>query len=282
MNTRGDIVHGGNREYAMSACYAHAEEAVVSKLFSEYPDVPLLGIGVYGEHDSKLLAIPCPCGNCRDVLRTEASPDLLLTAGNESQGATVMRLSEFLFDPSRTADPETTLTDPLIAESYDVALRARDRSVTAHMPEHLQSSVYGVALIDTNQQIFPGSLDTTASYDAIPPGVAAVQSFRNRPTGANTELARLRAIVIAGAEERLDPLYRDRSALTELDETLRSDDATSTPTPVLLFGTRADRQVPAELRLTDTAEWLPFPFTSSARGLTKAIQLKRAQLVTYL
>jgi len=282
INTGGNVVHGGNREYAFSASYVHGEEAVVSKLLSEHPNTPLLGLGVHGEFDPEndSFTLLCPCGNCRDVLLEEATPELMLVAGNE-RGATVARLSTFLCDVFRPAYSEKILAEPHMPAALDAARNARDRSVTTYTSPNIFSRLYGVALVDTAGNIFPGSLDSTASYDAVTPGVAAVQSFKNRPPGMSREVNGLSAVVIAGMSDTVTPLYRDRNAITELDDMLRLRENTS-PTPVYIFGREHEEEWRENSFVADTDEWLPFPFTSKALGRSGLLAAKLEQLERYI
>jgi cytidine deaminase len=281
INIRGDVVHAGNREYGLSRAYVHGEEAVVSKLFSEYPGVPLLGIGIYDEEESPSRLLPCPCGNCRDVLLEEASPELLLVCGNE-RVAMAARLSEFLFESYAASDSAEILSSPVLSDGFDAALRANKRSMNASLPEQLLAKLYGVALIDRHGNIFSGSFDTTAAYDAITPGVAAIQSFRNRPKGEDGGLSNLAAVVIVGQDVRsVSPVYRDRNAIADLDEVLQSTDSEFLPTPV--YGITVDGAGnPLAAFRTDTFEWLPHPFINGSIGLQEVARTKRQLLDKYI
>jgi cytidine deaminase len=281
MNVLGNIVHGGNREYAFSRAYVHGEEAVVSKILSEYPHVPLLGIGVYAENNTGELASPCPCGNCRDVLLQEATPNLLMVAGDFDK-AVAMRLGMFMFDEYHRGKTKEIISNPLLMRAHLAAHKAYLRSADAYLPPDLKKKLYGVSLIDKNGNIFPGSFDTTAAYDAISPGVAAIQSFRNRPTGANDKLADLAGIVVVGTTEYpINTLYRDRNALCELDELLQVDNKKPSPTPVYLVSADENGN-PTEVFKTDTQEWLPFRFTAVSKDRPRRAQAHLQKLQQYL
>ncbi len=281
MNVTGHLVNGGNREYGLSRAYVHGEEAVVSRVLGEYPDVPLLGIGFYAESEPPELMGPCPCGNCRDVLCEEADPSLLLVAGNQKI-AVAARLGSFLFDGFQAAEPEVITDDPVLQRALNAAHRARLRATTDYLPQSLLAKVYGLALIDASEHIYPGSFDTTAGYDAITPGVAAIQSFRNRPEGSKPGLSKLAAVVIAYAGGgTAAPYYRDRNAILELDGILQAAGDTFSPAPVYIIDTDTDGQ-PLHLARTDTRQWLPHAFTDSTLGMEEIATVKRRRLDTYL
>lgn len=264
MNEAGEIASGGNREYGLAGAYVHGEEAALSALLSKYPETPLLGLGFYAEGATPEHLFPCPCGNCRDVLREEAPGDLLLACGNETL-AVVTRLDMYLSSVQESVGVQLLEEDAMLAHCFHGAYRALKRGSSMYLPHRLQNKSYGVALLDTSGSIFSGSLDINIGYDTTSPGVAAVQSFRNRPEGSELPIEQLQAIMIVGpaAAEKIQPLYRDRAALSELCEILQSERSDKRPLPVYLaHADTAGR--PVTLHKTDTSEWLPFPYTNES------------------
>lgn len=276
----GQIVSGGNREYGLSRAHAHGEESVVNRFKSVYGnEAHIVGIGFYGGNPEKEeVSMISPCGNCRDVLIAETSPNLLVVSGNE-RIATIARLSSFLFDAQASKEALDEFEKQQINEqALDFAKSALEASVRTYLKEgYNKDRAYGVSLVDSEGLIFPGSLYTTAGYDATSPGVAAIQSYRNRPSFATSEYRKvspIETVVVVRKSERgelPDVLYRDRNAILEHDETTGFKDPGKGPAKVYLVGIDNSDTI-RNLAATDVLEWLPFPFTNNALGMTQAIR----------
>jgi len=251
----GDIVTGGNKENSLSDAYVHGETAVISHIRDVYGKVPIKAIGFYKEGNITEEDIS-PCGACRDVLIQQTSPDLLLMSGNTNK-IVVLKLKDFTFDNFHRINP----TD-IDAIGLKEALIALNKSVSFYIPENLKRKVYGVSIVDQNGNNFRGGLYTNCGYDAITPGLAAVQTWNN----SDQEKTGINKIVITGRNILPSPYYRDRQALLELSEVTYQNNVR---VELINLDNLDNIQ---EVAITDTTEWLPRPFSAGNFGMNEAIR----------
>lgn len=270
MTADGQVFTGGNLEYGYSDAFVHGETAVVSHAHS-VTDERLTFIGFYNEDVVANASVISPCGPCRDVLEEYADPDLILAAGN-SRGASVAELHDYLFEEFEKTDPGRAHKAGVVA-----ARLAIHRAVSAYLPAPLRPNTYGVALVDEQGKVWPGSLYTTAGYDSVPPALAAVQAWRSafdRQKNAH-DMAQI-VVVRYGALPKV--LYRDRQALLELDEVLRIGQGRKEPLPIELLHLDPSTNQVAAAAQTTTAEWLPYPFSPGAFGMHDALRAQHDAL----
>lgn len=260
----GRVVRGGNKENSLSDAYVHGETAVVSRARDLYKKVPILAIGFYSSSQNLAELGISPCGACRDVVSQYCGPNLVMMEGNEKV-IKHARLKEFLF--SKFNSTKITEVDLLGVEDAVVAL---NQAVDVYLPERLKPAVYGISLIDKNKRVFRGSLYTNAGYDALPPGLVAVQTHRNT-VGPENPLADLEKIIVVGFGSIPNVLYRDRQALLEHDEVLRLNANRKEPLPVYLLNVNPDTGQIVAAATTNTAEWLPHPFSAGTFGMHDVI-----------
>lgn len=248
---------GGNKEYGFSDAFIHGETAVLSGV-RDATDSPLEAIAWYKKEGELVTADSCgrPCGNCRDILSRYCSPDLYLLNGNET-GVVVAQLKNYLFDNFLPAEifsvSEVGVVNALVAEGA---------AVDVYLPEELKGKMYGAALVTEDGKVWRGSHYTNVGYDSVTPVMAAILNWKNN-FPARDELdkhLRLSRLVIAGGSEMINPFYRDRQAILELDEILRRYKGDNTPlrVEIIKLGQKAEAFV------TDTDEWLPKPFSPGA------------------
>lgn len=270
----GQIVTGGNKENSLSDAFAHGETAVISRTRDTYGDVPIKAIAIYSDQEG---TSACPCGNCRDVMRMYCEPDMVLIEGNEHNGV-ISRFSDYLFDDFHPVESEELHDTRGLAE----ANRAIRQGVSVYLPPKLKEQIYGVSLVTKDGQVWPGSFYTNAGYDAIPPLLASIQTWRNMLPFSDRDKDKhlaIEKIVIASIDGTPDVLYRDRQAALELDEVLRQHDSERTnPLPIFLMNVDASGQIQT-IHTTNTEEWLPHPFSPKSFGMEDALQ---AQVMLYL
>jgi cytidine deaminase len=276
ITTEGYVATGGNKENNLSDAWIHGETAVASGLIDRHgPDVEISAIGFYSENvNPDNLELGRPCGPCRDKLiqvtkAKKLGGRLILASGNENN-IVAARLRDFMYE-----DFVPMPFDELRMASVKLARQALYRGMNQYLPPEMQNEVYGVALTDRMGHTWQGSLGTTAGYDSIPPGVAAVTTWENHPhsTHHRTDMNYITVVREGGIP---DVTYRDRQKILELDEVLRLEDGRTEPLPVHLVRLESGKVVDAAI--TDTSEWLPYPFTPGEFGMHDVIQSRHDQL----
>jgi len=255
----GHIVTGGNKENSHSDAYVHGETAVVSRIRDEYGNVPIKAIGFFKEGENVDVT---PCGACRDVLIQQTSPDLILVAGNENK-IVVNKLKDFTFENFHPIEPKNL--DKVGINDARIAL---DKGIDVYLPENLKKKVYGVSIIDQNMEKYRGSHYTNAGYDAVTPGLAAVQTWNN---SALKKRADIKKIVFVSRENIPSPFYRDRAALSELADITRLSTNRQTNIRVELIQLDEVNNIKNAVT-TDTGEWLPLPFSARSFDMNEAIE----------
>ena len=255
----GDIVTGGNKENSHSDAYVHGEIAVVSRIRDQYGNIPIKAIGFFKEGENVGVT---PCGACRDVLIQQTSLDLILVAGNEDK-IVVNKLKDFTFENFRPIEPKNL--DKVGIKDARIAL---DKGIDVYLPENLKKKVYGVSVVDQNTEKYRGSHYTNAGYDAITPGLAAVQTWNN---SALKKRADIKKIIFVSRENIPSPFYRDRAALSELADITRLFANRQTGVQVELIQLDELNNIKNAV-ITDTDEWLPRPFSARSFGMNEAIQ----------
>lgn len=251
-----DMVAGGNKENSSSDAFVHGETAVISHIRDIYGKTPIKAIGFYKDgHDITEKDIS-PCGACRDVLVQQTSPDLLLMSGNQNK-IVVLKLKDFIFDDFHRIS--STDLDGVGLKEATIALY---KGVDVYLPEYLKRKVYGVSIVDQNSNNFRGSLYTNSGYDAITPGLAAVQTWNN----SEIDKTNINKIVIVGRNALPSPYYRDRQALLELTEITYQN---SVRVELISLDNFDNIQ---EVATTNTTEWLPRPFSAGNFGMHEAIR----------
>ena len=258
----GHFITGGNKENSHSDAFVHGETAVVSRIRDEYGKTPIRAIGFYKEGDDISQGDISPCGACRDVLIQQTSPDLILVSGNENK-IVVNKLKNFLFENFHPIEPKNL--DKIGINDAKIAL---NRGVDVYLPKDLKKKIYGVTIIDQNMEKFRGSLYTNAGYDAITPGLAAVQTWNNSSLKRRTDIEE---IVFVSKENIPSPFYRDRAALSELADITSLFNGRETSIRVTLIQLDELFNI-KKAAITDTDEWLPLPFSARSFGMDEAIE----------
>jgi cytidine deaminase len=258
----GDIVTGGNKENSLSDAFVHGETAVVSEIRNRYGKTPIKAIGFFTQSEDVNISSITPCGACRDVLIQQTSPDLLLMAGNK-KNIEVTKLETFTFENFHPIDPKKINTIGINDASI-----ALNQGVDAYLPEKLKRKVYGVSIVDQNGKNFRGSLYTNSGYDAITPGLAAVQTWMNTDVPNRTDINK---IVIVSKGNIPSPFYRDRQALLELADITRLSSGRKTGVRVELIQLDKFNNI-EKSAITDTDEWIPYPFSARSFGMDEAIE----------
>ena len=265
MTEDGDVVIGANHENSFSDAYAHGETAVISQIDSQFGRIGIRGMVFYNKSfDLDDLNI-APCGACRDVLEQRTGTNLLLGEGNERILA-ASRLENFV-----KHDFRETWTDPIDPVGAREAINALDRGFDSYMPQELRPLVYGASLVSENGSVYRGALYTNSGYDAIPPGLAAVQSWQGTVGDRDKKFEDLRSVTFARYGHLPDPLNRDRQAILELDEQLRQINDRAEPLRVLLLNVNPVTKEIVQVAKTDTEEWLPRPFSAASFGMHHVI-----------
>lgn len=263
-----NIVTGGNKENSLSDAYIHGETAVISRIRDQYGNVPITAIGFYSEKKENTSI--CPCGACRDILIQQTSPDLVLFAGNQ-EDIKLARLKDFTFEDFHPIEISKTdrsgLTDAKIALNKSTTCYFR-------LSSDLFKKVYGVSIVTEDYETYQGSLYTNAGYDAITPGLAAIQTWRNSKLLYKTDVVKI-VFVAQGCIP--SPYYRDRQALLELVDITSLDSGRKTPVLVELINIDNLGNI-VEMAVTDTDEWLPHPFSARQFGKDYAIEIQYHQL----
>lgn len=262
----GDIVTGGNKENSLSDAFVHGETAVISRIRDQYGEVAIKAIGFYQEGDVSEENIS-PCGACRDVLIQQTSPELLLMSGNKNK-IVVLKLRDFIFEDFHEIMP----TD-LDSIGVKQAIIALNKGIDEYLPKNLKRKVYGVSIIDQNGKNYRGSLYTNAGYDAITPGLAAVQTWVNSDVNKRCNIDK---IVIVSKSEIPSPFYRDRQALLELAEVTYQKKVRVE----LIQLDNSDNIL--KVATTDTNEWLPRPFSALSFGMHDLIQSQHNKMFAKL
>ena len=258
----GDIITGGNKENSHSDAYVHGETAVVSRIRDEYGKMPIKAIGFYKEGNNITQSDISPCGACRDVLIQQTSPNLLLMSGNKNK-VVVLKLKDFIFENFHQIKPED-----LDKTGTDEALIALRRGISSYLPENLKKEIYGVSIVDQNGEQYRGSLYTNSGYDAITPGLAAVQTWNNSGVKKRADIDK---IVIVSRSNKLSPFYRDRQALSELADITRLKTNRETGVRVELIELDEFDKIKRAFS-TNTDEWMPLPFSARSFGMDDAIK----------
>lgn len=263
---------GGNKEYGFSDAFVHGETAVISGM-RDITESPLKAIAWYEKEGHLVTAnsIGRPCGNCRDVMNTYCSPDLVLLNGNES-GVVFTKLKDFLFEDFRHVDMNS-----VSKAGVENALLAAEVSVDIYLSEKKKHQMYGAALVSEDGTVWRGTHYTNAGYDSVTPVISAVLNWMNdypvcQVSEKHLKLSRL---VIAGGSEMISPLYRDRQAILELDEVLRRYTGNNRPLRVEIVKV-GDR---VEAFETDTNEWLPYPFSPGAFRMDDVMHSQLTKLI---
>jgi len=260
LTIEGHIVLGGNDEYAFSDAFVHGETAALAAALTQYGDEPIKALAFYSDQDPSPEFTGGSCGNCRDVFKEYVSPEMVVLEGNERK-MTLTHFSDYLFEDFRQIDPQSINT-----LGYKKAANGIAIGVDVYLPQHLRNGIYGVAIVANSGNIWQGSLDTNAGYDAVTPGLAARQVWRNSHPEAE-----LQKMVIARYDSLPSPLYRDRQALLELDEALMDHTGRKTPLPVELVHLDRMGKV-VQVAQTNTREWMPAPFTAGSFGMVDAVR----------
>lgn len=265
MNDKGDIDVGGNDEYAFSDAFVHGETSALAASLAKHGRQPMKALAFYSlfsPPDLEKEPVGGSCGNCRDVFNEYGNPEMMIFEGDGKNWISVTRQRDYLFDDFQPMEPAS-----ISKEGLEEAVNGISIGVEEYLPEHLRKGVYGVALVGESGRVWKGSLDTNAGYDATTPLVAAKQVWRN----AEPE-AKLKKIVIAvGGEDIPKPLYRDRQAAMELDESLMLYTGRTQPLRVELLQVDNSGQI-VKASITNTREWMPIPFTAGSFGMTDAVQ----------
>jgi len=255
----GHIVTGGNKENSHSDAFVHGETAVVSRIRDEYGKTPIKAIGFFKEGENVGVT---PCGACRDVLIQQTSPNLILVSGNENK-IVVNKLKNFLFENFHPIEPKNL--DKIGINDAKIAL---NKGVDVYLPEDLKKEIYGVTIIDQNMEKFRGSLYTNTGYDAITPGLAAVQTWNNSSLKRRTDIDE---IIFVSKEKIPSPFYRDRAALSELADITRLFNGRESNIRVKLIQLDELNNI-KKAAITDTDEWLPLPFSARSFGMDEVIE----------
>jgi len=264
----GDIVTGGNKENSLSDAYVHGETAVISHIRDVYGKVPIKAIGFYKDGDVDQLTIS-PCGACRDVLIQQTSPDLLLVAGNKDN-IVVSKLKNFTFENFKPIEGQEFTK----GRAVDNALIALNQGVDAYLPQDLKRKLYGVAIVDQMGRNYRGSLYTNAGYDAITPGLAAVQTFINSNIDHRVDINQ---IVFVSKNNIPSPFYRDRVALSELCDITRLSTNRQSSIEVQLIQMDESDNI-SKVSVTNTDEWVPYPFSARSFGMDEVIERQYAKM----
>lgn len=265
----GDIAVGGNMEFAFSDAFIHGETAALANLYSRKGKVPIRALAFYSLYEAptkeKLMnekPVGGSCGNCRDVFDYYGNDDMLVVEGNPEAHVSVTRWRDYRFENFTPVDPKD-LSDQGVGE----AAQNIHYGVTEFLPDHVKKGVYGVALVSDSGNVWGGSLYTNAGYDAVTPGLVAVQVYRHAHPDPD-----VKKIVIASYNDLPSPLYRDRQALTELAEVAfaggRKDGGVI---PVELLHLSPQGGIVAASK-TNTDEWMPIPFTAGSFGMDTTIK----------
>ena len=263
---------GGNKEYGFSDAFIHGETAVISGM-RDLTNSPLEAIAWYKKEGEIVTSDSCgrPCGNCRDVLSTYCNPNLVLLNGNET-GVVLTHLNDYLFENFRQID-----LSKLSEEGIDKAYLASRAGVDIYLPENMKRKMYGAALVSEDGSVWRGSHYTNVGYDSVTPVMAAVLNWMNDyPAGSVSEKHMgLTKLVIAGGGEMINPFYRDRQAILELDEIIRRfrDDNVPLKVEIVKLGEKI------EAYETDTDEWLPHPFSPGAFRMDDVMSAQLDKLI---
>ena len=275
----GMIYLGGNKEYAHSDAFVHGETAVISGM-RDQTDSPIKAIAWYRREDLPVdeHSFGCSCGNCRDVMRAYCGKDLVLLNGNEN-GIVYSLLSDFLFDDYTQIENELVRPYPTW-----IALSAARKGVDIYLPEGVKRNIYGAALVSEDGTVWPGVHYSNAGYDAVTPVLNVVLNWRsNYPGGISKRHLNLSKLVVAGDGIMPDPFYRDRQAILELDEVLRLATGRTAPLEVQLIKAKDSRMGYAEAESafrTNTAEWLPHPFSPGAFRMDDVMKAQLTKLLS--
>jgi cytidine deaminase len=258
----GNIVTGGNKENSLSDAFVHGETAVVSEIRNRYGKTPIKAIGFFTQTEDVSISSITPCGACRDVLIQQTSPNLLLLAGNR-KNIEVTKLETFTFENFHPIEPQK-----INKIGINDALIALNHSIDVYLPENLKRKVYGISIVDQNGKNYRGSLYTNAGYDAITPGLAAVQTWINSDVQNRTDIDK---IVIVSKNNLPSPFYRDRQALLELADITRLSSNRKTGVRVELIQLDKFNNI-EKSAITNTEEWMPYPFSARSFSMDEAIE----------
>lgn len=251
---------GGNREKTLTDAWIHGETSAINNFRSRFGEVAIKFISFYSESMDPNLLDSAPCGPCRDTILQETGRDTFMTTGNEDV-IVVSRFSDYL---KEDFTPISTLETHL--DSVADGEIARFFSDYEYLPQdELLASVYGVVLLDQDGRRWRGGLETTAGYNEVSAGYAARIAWKQtiQPGETRADLERITVVRRWGLPTNIE--YRDRQALLELDEVLMKKHGRTEHLRVDLV--HVDDSGPVEAVTTNTAEWLPHPFSAASLGL---------------
>ncbi|MCL4384216.1 cytidine deaminase [Patescibacteria group bacterium] len=268
----GQTFTGGNYEYALSDSFVHAESSALNNVLTQFGRVQLEALAYDVPPPITPTTFCIPCGRCLDILSAYASPDLAIVVG-DSRRVSLTYLKDYLF-----ADFANVPLDRVSPRGQDEAVLALKRGIDAYLPETHKDQVYGVALVGKDQ-IWRGSLYTNASYDAVTPILSAIQTWRNTLPLEPYDYSHFHLTkAVVASFQRPHIFYRDRQALTDLDELIRLKFPSLGPLPVDMLQVDSKTLRPLQAWRTNAAEWLPFPYTPSSFGMHDTLH----QLLTQL
>jgi cytidine deaminase len=256
----GIVVTGSNHEMAITDTVTHGEESVIDHALEKAGEDDLLEIIAFSGKEGGG-PISC-CGNCRDAIQEYCPDDLVLLSGSVKGGAVSVMNARDLFhgDFRRGNDIRG------FAEQYkyiDQAFYAASSSYDIYADKK-KASMYG-AVIVSDCKAFKGSFFGDVSYHPILPIGAAICNFRDSTMDA-MRLQRVSEIVIVTFGCPADIPYKDRQHALEFSQSIAAYSGKEDwAIPIRIFKT--DRAGNFEdSRVTNTREWLPFPFSPKHLG----------------
>jgi len=268
----GTIHLDGN---ALSDAYIHGETAVLSGLMDK-TDSPVEAIAFYKDGPITIDGFGKPCGNCRDILLDCTNPDLVILTGNE-KGFVYTRLRDLTFEAFTPLDLSKINPD----EVYQ-GIKALKGAADEYLPKEKQQEKYGAVLVSEQGDMWFGASYTNSTFDAVSPVLSAIIGWYNNYFASCTsgeypeESLYLSKLLLVGEGSAFHPLYRDRQAILELDEVLRSYTGNG-PLRIEMVGIKNDQPIRAWKTTAD--EWLPYPSTPGAKGMKGIIEKKLDKLI---
>lgn len=282
----GQRVHyfpGGNAETSANDTLIHGETSALDGALAHGMRgyVTNLVLRDMFDNDSpEGLMVRC-CGGCRDKLLTYLPLDFPLASFNDRY-LMVHSLGALTFeDLAPISQDELTDAIPGYHAASFAGLMAREDAIDAYATEgtpleHLNSAVL-LGSRGANRLIaetWSSGFYTNAGYARSYATEIADAMLRN--DAFTVGVWDLEAIVYTAFMkdgEYPSMPYRDRQAALELDDIIRRITGRDTPLPVIVnsYGIDEDTTYPAGSWITNTEEWLPFPFRPSEFGMDEAL-----------
>lgn len=270
----GKIITGGNAESGFSDTITHGETSLTAVALAKYGKEDPIDTICFYDLQTVEKTYASPCGDCRDKTLYYWGRDLTFLQGNEKL-ITVSKLSDYLYDGFTAINP--TELNPI---GRIEAFRALNQSVDVYLPAYLKKKLYGAAIISKRGEKWAAGLYTNAGYDSSSPILNSVIMWRyNNPD------VQLDKLVVVGYDFVPSPLYRDRQAFLELDESTSLVTGRQKPLPVELISIDSNANSSSVgyvdgAWVTDSRQWLPYPFSPRDFGMNDALlnQLRNLKL----